>query len=70
MGVPPLSTSVVGGGFVFSPSVVRVADTPTMMVYASNNLGAVRYAVYDGPSLNQNAVGMPWIEDRPGAARP
>ena len=61
VGVPPLTAPpLVGGGFVFSPSVVRVLDSPTMMVYASNDLGAVRYAVYDGPNLNQNSVGMAW----------
>ena len=61
VGVPPLTAPpLVGARFVFSPSVVRVPDTPTMMVYASNDLGAVRYAVYDGPNLNQNSVGMAW----------
>ena len=53
---PVAAVTVVGSGFVYTPSVVPVAGTPKL-VYAASDLGAVQYAVHIGPALSVSSIG-------------
>jgi hypothetical protein len=53
---PVAAVPVVGGGFVYTPSIVPVPGT-TKLVHAANDLGAVQYAVHTGPALSADSIG-------------